>query len=176
MSALFVVVLLTMTFARPAAADNYDPPGRVARLNYLRGSVSFEPAGEADWVPAIANRPITTGDMLWADDGSRAEMHLGSATIRLDSRTGMSFLNLDDHTTQIQLSEGTLNIRVLRLDRPTHSCLCCFRHRQESPAPPGIFVGHADDRRVSAVASDAVEYRGVDAVRGDVGGLVGLMK
>jgi hypothetical protein len=44
-------------------------------------------------------------------------MHLGSATIRLDEQTGMSFLNLDDRTTQIELSEGVLNVRVLRLDR-----------------------------------------------------------
>ena len=31
--------------------------------------------------------------------------------------TGLSFFNLDDQTTQIELSAGTLNIRVLRLDR-----------------------------------------------------------
>ena len=116
MSVLFVAGILASAFPQRASADQDDPPGRVARLNYLRGSVSFEPAGEADWVQALVNRPITTGDMLWADDGARAEMHLGSATIRLDSRTGMSFLNLDDHTTQIQFSEGTINIRVVRLD------------------------------------------------------------
>jgi hypothetical protein len=117
MSALFVAAILTITFPQRAAADNYDPPDRVARLNYLRGSVSFQPAGESDWVSAVVNRPMTTGDKLWTDDGARAELHLGSATIRLGAGTGFSFLNLDDRTTQIQLSEGTLNIRVLRLDR-----------------------------------------------------------
>jgi hypothetical protein len=86
-------------------------------LNYLQGSVSFQPADEPDWVNAIVNRPVTTGDRLWADDNSRAEMHLGSSTIRLDGQTGMSFFNLDDRTTQIELSSGALNIRVLRLDR-----------------------------------------------------------
>jgi hypothetical protein len=101
---------------RTVAADS-DPSSRVARLNYLRGSVSFQPAGEPDWTSAIVNRPITTGDRLWADENSRAEMHIGSATIRLDEQTGMSFLNLDDRTTQIELSEGVLNVRVLRLDR-----------------------------------------------------------
>src|ERR1700687_1278013 len=117
MGVLFVVGFLAMIFPERAAADDNDPPGRVARLNYLRGSVSFQPAGESDWVSAVVNRPMTTGDKLWADDGARAEMHLGSATVRLDARTGLSFLNLDDRTTQIQLSEGALNIRVLRLDR-----------------------------------------------------------
>jgi hypothetical protein len=117
MSALFVAALLTMACPPRAAADDYDPPGRVARLSYLRGSVSFQPAGESDWGSAVMNRPITTGDKLWADDGARAEMQLGSATVRLGARTGMSFFNLDDQITQIELSEGTLNISVSRLDR-----------------------------------------------------------
>jgi hypothetical protein len=60
---------------------------------------------------------MTTADRLWADDNGRAEIQLGSATIRLDSLTGMSFLNLDDRTTQIELSVGTIYVRVLRLGR-----------------------------------------------------------
>src|SRR5712675_531569 len=85
---LLAAPLLTMTYPLPASAHDYDPPGRVARLSYLQGSVSFQPAGESDWGSAIVNRPITTGDRLWADDGSRAEMQLGSATVRLGARTG----------------------------------------------------------------------------------------
>ena len=113
---LFAAVLI-FSLARPAVADDDDPPGRVARLSYSRNSVSFEPAGESDWGSANVNRPITTGDRLWTDDGARAELDLGSATIRLDSFTGFSFLNLDDQITQIQLSEGTANIRVRELAR-----------------------------------------------------------
>jgi len=110
---------LVMIIALPqrAAADGDDPPGRVARLSFLRGAVSFQPAGESDWVPAAINRPMTTGDKLWADMDSRAELHIGSAAIRLDGNTGFSFLNLDDRTVQIQLSAGTLNLRVRRLER-----------------------------------------------------------
>jgi len=116
-SSCIIAALVTVTLGQRTAAADSDPSSRVARLNYLRGSVSFQPAGEPEWVSAIVNRPITTGDRLWADENSRAEMHLGSATIRLDEQTGMSFLNLDDRTTQIELSEGVLNIRVLRLER-----------------------------------------------------------
>jgi hypothetical protein len=93
-----------------------DPPTRVARLGYMEGSVSFQPAGEDDWVQAVSNRPMTTGDKLWADKDSRAELQLGSAVIRLSENTGVSFLNLDDHTVQLQLSSGTINVRVRRLD------------------------------------------------------------
>jgi hypothetical protein len=60
-----------------------DPPSRVARMNYTQGSVSFQPGGEGDWVTAVPNRPLTTGDNLWSDLGSRAEMHVGSTAIRL---------------------------------------------------------------------------------------------
>ncbi len=82
----------------------------------MEGSVSFQPAGETEWVQAVPNRPMTTGDQLWADRDSRAELQLGSAVIRLNQNTGFSFLNLDDHTVQIQLTSGTINFRVRRLD------------------------------------------------------------
>ena len=97
--------------------DQDDPPTRVARLGYMDGSVSFEPAGESDWVQAADNRPLTTGDKLWADKDSRAELQLGSAVIRLSQNTGVSFLNLDDRTVQLQLSAGVVNIRVRSFDR-----------------------------------------------------------
>ena len=97
--------------------DQDDPPSRVARLGYMQGSVSFQPAGESEWVQAAPNRPMTTGDQLWADRDSRAELNLGSAVIDLNSNTGVSFLNLDDRTAQVQLSAGSINVRVRRLNR-----------------------------------------------------------
>ena len=116
-STLLAAVLLTLTFPQQAAADNNDPPGRVARIRYLQGSVSFQPAGETDWTAAVTNRPMTTGDHLWADADSRAEVEIGSAIVRVDANTGFSFLNLDDSTVQIQLTDGTLNLVVRRLGR-----------------------------------------------------------
>jgi hypothetical protein len=93
-----------------------DPPGRVARLNYSQGSISFRPAGEDDWVDAVPNRPMVTGDDLWADEDSRAEVHVGSAAIRLGAKTGITFLALDDHTTQIRLAQGSLILKVRHVD------------------------------------------------------------
>ncbi len=68
-----------------------DPPTRVARLNYVQGSVSFQPAGEQDWLEADINRPLTTGDNLWADKDSRGEIHIGATSIRLVQRDGNLF-------------------------------------------------------------------------------------
>lgn len=110
------VLLLTMAVAGFAAAQN-DPPDRVGRLNYITGSVSFQPGGVEDWVAANLNRPLTTGDHLWVERDSRAELHIGGAAIRLGPRTLFQFLNLDDRTTQIRLSEGTLIVRVRVLDQ-----------------------------------------------------------
>ena len=117
-SSLILMVTFAVAFGQRAAAqDQDDPPGRVARLGYMEGSVSFQPAGEDQWVDAVPNRPMTTGDKLWADRDSRAEVQLGSATLDLAPNTGFSFLNLDDRTIQIQLSAGSLNVRVWDLDR-----------------------------------------------------------
>ena len=97
-------------------AQGQDPPGRVGRLNYSQGSVSFRPAGEDDWVSAIPNRPLVTGDDLWADENSRAEVHIGSTALRLGPKSGITFLALDDHSTQIRLAQGSLILRVRHLD------------------------------------------------------------
>jgi len=96
--------------------QTYDPPGRVGRLNYAQGSVSFRPAGEDDWVAAVLNRPLVTGDDLWTDVDSRAEVHVGSAAVRLGEKTGITFLELDDRTTQIRLAQGTIIVRVRHVD------------------------------------------------------------
>jgi hypothetical protein len=110
-------LILAVALAVPmrAAADDDDPPGRVARLSVTNGQVSFSPAGTDDWVSAVTNRPITTGDKLWTDKDSRAELHVDSAAFRLASETGLSFLNLTDQTIQLSITEGTLSIRVRRL-------------------------------------------------------------
>src|SRR6516162_8123480 len=73
----------------PQGEPGQDPPDRVVRLSYSVGSVSFQPGGEGDWVQAVANRPLTTGDNLWADKDSRAELETGSTSIRMDSETSL---------------------------------------------------------------------------------------
>ena len=117
---LLRVITLTVALAvlgtAPARADEDDPPTRAARLSYIQGSVSFQPAGTQDWVAAPVNRPLTTGDQLWADSDSRAELQLDGSALRVGAATSLGFLNLGDHVTQVQLSAGTLIVRVRRLD------------------------------------------------------------
>ena len=114
---LFAVLASLCLPLRALAQDQDDPPGRVARLGYMQGSVSFQPSGESDWVQPDTNRPMTIGDRLWADRDSRAEVQLGSAAIFVGANTGISFLNLDDQTVQLELSSGVVDVRVRSLDR-----------------------------------------------------------
>jgi hypothetical protein len=117
-SGLILVFVLSAVTYLPglASAQTDDPPSVVARLNMAQGNVSFQPAGEQDWVDANPNRPLTTGDSLWADQDARGELHIGSTSMRIGSQTGITFLNLNDRTVQIQLSQGTMEITLRRLD------------------------------------------------------------
>jgi hypothetical protein len=105
----------TLTFAMAGALGAQDPPSRAGRIGYVSGTVSFAPAGVDNWVPAVVNRPLTMGDQLYADSGGRAEVNVPGAHFRLGDRTAFEFMNLDDRTVQVRLSEGTLDVRVRNL-------------------------------------------------------------
>ena len=94
-----------------------DPPGRVGRLNFIEGQVSFQPAGVNDWIEASVNRPLITGDYVWVADRGRAELHIGSTALRVGSASAVEFLDLDDRNVQLRLSEGTLTVRLRTLAR-----------------------------------------------------------
>jgi hypothetical protein len=100
----------------PQDANTPDPPSRVARLNYMDGSVSFQPGGENDWVTAVLNRPLVTGDNLWADEDSQAEVHIGSTALRLGAKTGITLLDISDRAAQIRLAQGSLIVKVRHVD------------------------------------------------------------
>ena len=107
--ALLSIVLTCLT------AFATDPPGRVARLNYMSGQVSIQPNGVNDWVAANINRPLTTSDRIWTDKDSRVELQMGAATARLNGETSLTLANVTYQATQLQLDQGTLNLHVMRL-------------------------------------------------------------
>src|SRR5579884_1059747 len=109
-AAIFAALLLTSLTAQAA-----DPPSRVARLRYMNGQVSVQPGGVNDWVAATINRPLTTSDRIWTDKDSRAELQLGNAALRTNSETSLTLSNLTDNTVQLELDQGTLNLRVVHL-------------------------------------------------------------
>lgn len=109
-TAAFFAFFATAVFAQD------DPPTRVARLNYINGNVSMEPAGVDEWAPAIINRPFTLGDYLYTDQSSVAELHMDVAVMRMGQFTSFGFLNLSDQAVQLKLTEGDMYLRVHDLD------------------------------------------------------------
>ena len=103
-----------LAVAQPAQAPD-DPPIRVGRVSHVDGNVSYSPAGNDEWVHAQVNRPVVTGDRLWADERARAEMTIDNSTWWLGAYTSVSVSNLDDRIAQFQLQQGTLDFRVRRM-------------------------------------------------------------
>lgn len=91
-----------------------DAPSRVARLSYVDGKVVMAPAGTEEWADALLNRPLTTGDRVWVDQGGKSELQVGSSTVYLDEESGFSFLDLDDDLLHMSLTDGAATIRVRR--------------------------------------------------------------
>jgi hypothetical protein len=127
-SKLFFTVMIFVAFlstpllgTRLMAQDDYgrdgggDPPGRVARLGYVSGSVSFQPSGEDQWSQALPNYPLTTGDRIYTDRDGRAELETGNVAVRLSAGTDVSTTNLTDRLVQLGLSQGTLRVRAYNI-------------------------------------------------------------
>jgi hypothetical protein len=98
-----------------AAAQDADPPSRVARIAYITGPVSFEPASLDQWADASLNYPMTTGDNLYADVGARAVLRIGQNSIRLNSGANFQFVNLSDSVVQTSVNAGSLSLRLRHL-------------------------------------------------------------
>jgi hypothetical protein len=107
--------MIGLLFLSAAMAMAADPPGRVARLDYINGSVSVQPNGTEEWAPAVVNRPLTNADNIWADKSSRAELSVATGVLRMSSETSLTLSNISDNTVQVTLHQGTLNLRVRRL-------------------------------------------------------------
>src|ERR1700680_34384 len=159
---LAVLALLALFALGAAWAEEGDPPGRVARLSDAEGSVSLQPAGVQEWAAATLNRPLTTGDKLWTDQNSRAELDIGAAVIRLGASTGFSFLNLDDNSAQMQVTAGTLIVRVRHLqggqsyEIDTPNLALWVQH----PGEYRVEVNEAGDDTVVKVSEGAAQASG----------------
>ncbi len=108
---------LLMLFSAPGQAEQFvDPPDQAARLSYVQGSVSVTPAGTQVWGEALLNRPLTSGDALWVDSGGRAEIDIGTVTVRLNENTAFSLASFGNDALQMRLDEGAIVLRVDALD------------------------------------------------------------
>lgn len=161
-AALSLCLVWGLSHAQGSEPYEPDPPDRAARLSYLEGEVSLQPAGEEDWAPAIVNRPLTTGDKLWAEPDARAEIQVGPAAVRLGGNTGFSFLNVDDDAIQMRLTAGVLYVSVKTL-RDSEQIEIDTPNVAVSLLRPGNYrveVNDAGDNTVVKVIEGAVQATG----------------
>lgn len=117
-TALRLLLLALLIYsAVPLFADAGDPSVRVARLGYIQGSVSVQPAGVDQWSQAEANYPVSTGDRLYTDQGGRDELSIGGIVVRMSQTTDLTMTSLADQLTQLGLAQGTIRVRTFGLDQ-----------------------------------------------------------
>jgi len=88
--ALVILVAGSLGYSGAAfgqALSSGDPPGRVGRLAFVQGTVSFHDAERTDWQPAMVNQPLTTGDAVWTEPNAHSEISIAGTRVRLDGAT-----------------------------------------------------------------------------------------
>ena len=108
-----LAALLALGAALSACAQPVgDPPSRAARLSEVEGPVWLYTSESDEWVPVARNRPLTTGDRIATDNGARAEITLGTTTVRLDAATEIEIARLDDTRYSVRLRGGSVAARL----------------------------------------------------------------
>ncbi len=105
--------------AAPATPPANDPPARVARVSVLNGDVSAEPAGVDTFSAAELNQVLTSGDRVYTDADSTAELEAGGIAVRLGGGTDLTVSAMTDTLAQLGLAAGSVHLRSYALDPGT---------------------------------------------------------
>ena len=110
LAALALAVGLSLAPAARAQDDQADPPTRVGRIAVVEGTVSFHPTPDDPWAPAAINYPVAQAGQLWVEPGSRAEIGLGEARVRIDGGTEVDIVQFDDQNVVLSVPQGRADI------------------------------------------------------------------
>lgn len=110
-SGLLALVLLICVLAlgTPAHAD---PAGRIGRLAWASGNIVLSNATTGESGDAPVNQPLTSGDILSTHGSSRAEIQIGSTTLRLDADSRLEFHRIDDDEIRLFLHDGRAIVKI----------------------------------------------------------------
>ncbi len=87
----------------------------VARISLISGQVAVRRGDSATATAAAINAPVLGADYVTTGDGSRAEVQFDSASaVRLGGGVQMRFTRIDANDRELQLAEGTIDLRLLR--------------------------------------------------------------
>ncbi len=155
------ISIATLGFIPTVLAQD-EPPARVARVGYAYGNINFADAGSNEWVPLLANRPISTGDSVFVSANGRAELQVGANALRLSEQTRISFINLNDDNIQIKLSQGTMVLRV-RAMQEKENVEVSTPNLNFSIQEPGEYRINVNDDNTSTI----MVRRGIGVAQGD---------
>ena len=137
-----------------------DPPGRVGRLSDISGQVWLYSPDAGEWVAADRNRPLTTGDRLSTDASARAEVRIGSTTLRLASNSELEVLRLDDEHISLQLHSGSTAVRLRDRDNAAQFELTTAEGRFRTQRAGRYRFDRSDDTSQATVWSGQAYYEG----------------
>ena len=110
-----VVGASLVTFSATAQSQG-EPPGRVGRLAFVDGTVSFHDDEQSGWTKAIVNTPLTTGDAIWTEPNARSEVSLAGTRIRMEGSTELDMTQIDDAQVRLQLAQGRVDVKSFAMD------------------------------------------------------------
>jgi hypothetical protein len=144
-----------------AAHAQSDPTGRIGRLSYLQGTVSYHDAQQDTWAPAVMNTPLMSGDSLWTEPNGHDEISIAGTRVRMDGDTQLDVLAIDDSRTRLQLDQGRLDVRAFSLDsgQPYEIVTPRGLITLEQQGDYYIHAGSADDPTMLGVRSGAAQIQ-----------------
>ena len=167
---MMVVALLCAAIRQPAQAGTVpgELPAFVGSLSTVQGDVRWYDRDSAGWLGTpqqpLRNWPLAAGDRLRTGADGRAELRLGSTTLRLGADADLTLQRLDEQGLVLFLQSGTVALRLA--DGPAGDAI-----RTELLTPEGRWLpqqpGHyrfdrqADGRQPPSVpATQATSWRG----------------
>ena len=116
-SVIFVAALVGATTVLSTLAHAQgEPPARVGRLAFAQGTVSFHDREQPGWIPAVVNRPLTSGDAIWTEPNARSEISLSGTRVRMEGASQLDMLAIDDSQTRLQLDQGRIDVKCYAMD------------------------------------------------------------
>ncbi len=175
-SILFFSLLLSLFSPAIASADYVDPPSRAGRVSLIEGSVMFYEE-QAGWRDAVINYPVTSQNSLATRGRSRTEIRIGSTALRIADDSQLDLLGVTDNMIDARLTQGSLNLRVRKLE-PGDTVRVSTAQSQTTIRAPGRYRIDADNQATrvtvlqgsagvaAAGAAESLLYAGTSTVAG----------
>ena len=160
-SLALTLAFLALAASSPAWAD---PPGRVGRIAETDGNVWLFDDEQGEWVQARRNQPVTEGDRLSAEQGGRAEVQIGSATLRLDGGTDVEFTQLDDARVRARLHGGSVALRTRSGESAREFAVVTEEGRYEPLRPGHYRVDVREQSSLGETLAGAMRFEASDSV------------